>query len=52
MLAKPVSGAVVLVDDVVTTGASLREAARAMAAAGNQVVGFVTIAETILRNDI
>jgi predicted amidophosphoribosyltransferase len=52
MLAKPVSGAVVLVDDVVTTGASLNEASRAMAAAGNQVVGFVTIAETILRNDI
>ncbi len=52
MLAKPVTGAVVLIDDVVTTGASLNEAARAMAAAGNQVVGFVTIAETILRNDI
>jgi predicted amidophosphoribosyltransferase len=51
MLAKPLSGPVVLVDDVVTTGASLREAARAMAAAGNQVAGFITIAETILKID-
>ena len=51
MLAKPVHGPIVLVDDVITTGASMREAARAMAAAGNQVVGFITIAETILKND-
>ena len=51
MLAKPLSGPVVLIDDVVTTGASLREAARAMAAAGNQVAGFITIAETILKID-
>ena len=51
MLAKPLHGPVILVDDVVTTGASLREAARAMAAAGNQVAGFITIAETILKID-
>lgn len=51
MLAKPLHGPVVLVDDVVTTGASLREAARAMVAAGNQVAGFITIAETILKID-
>ncbi len=51
MLAKPLSGPVVLVDDVVTTGASMREAARAMAVAGNQVTGFITIAETILKTD-
>lgn len=51
MLAKPLSGAVILVDDVITTGASMREAARAMAAAGNQVVGFVTIAETRLKSE-
>lgn len=51
MLAKPLAAPVVLVDDVVTTGASLREAARAMTAAGNQVVGFITIAETILKID-
>jgi orotate phosphoribosyltransferase len=36
---------------VITTGASIREAARAMAACGNQVVGFVTIAETLLKID-
>jgi predicted amidophosphoribosyltransferase len=51
MLAKPLQGLIVLVDDVITTGASMREAARAMAAAGNQVVGFITIAETILKID-
>lgn len=51
MIAKPLAGPVVLVDDVVTTGASLREAARAMLAAGNQVTGFITIAETILKID-
>lgn len=49
MLAKPLSGPVILVDDVITTGASMREAARAMAAAGNQVCGFITIAETLLK---
>ena len=49
MLAKPVAGPVWLVDDVITTGASMREAVRAMEFAGNQVTGFVTIAETILK---
>lgn len=51
MLAKPVHGPIMLVDDVITTGASMREASRAMTAAGNQVVGFITIAETILKID-
>ncbi|MCX8529553.1 MAG: phosphoribosyltransferase family protein [Rhodoluna sp.] len=51
MLAKPLGGPVILVDDVITTGASMREAARAMVAAGNQVAGFITIAETILKID-
>lgn len=51
MIAKPVSGPIWLVDDVVTTGASLREAVRAMEFSGNQVTGFVTIAETILKFD-
>ena len=41
---------ILLVDDIVTTGATLGEAARAISSAGGEVVGFCTIAETILRN--
>lgn len=40
---------VLLVDDIVTTGSSLIEAARAASVVGAQVVGFVTLAETILK---
>ena len=40
---------VLLVDDIVTTGSSLVEAARALSAVGALVVGFVTLAETILK---
>ena len=40
---------VILVDDIVTTGATLSEAARAIEVAGGEVVGFCTIAETMLR---
>lgn len=37
---------VLLVDDVVTTGSTLREAARALAAAGATVLGAATVART------
>jgi predicted amidophosphoribosyltransferase len=42
--------AVIMVDDIVTTGASLFETARALEVAGAKVLGFVTFSETILRN--
>lgn len=40
---------VLLVDDVVTTGATLIEAARSVHAAGGQVLGAATVASTPLR---
>ena len=43
---KPV-GTCWLVDDVVTTGATVLEAARAVRAAGGQVAGFITFAESV-----
>ena len=48
MVAKKGSGPVLLVDDVVTSGASILEGRRALIAAGFEVVGFITIAETLL----
>lgn len=38
---------VLLVDDIVTTGATLTEMARAVTEVGAQVTGFITVAETI-----
>lgn len=42
---------VLLVDDIVTTGSTLFEAARAVAEAGGRVVGFVALAETMRRQE-
>jgi predicted amidophosphoribosyltransferase len=37
---------VVVVDDIITTGATMRAAADALQHAGHRFVGFVTFAET------
>lgn len=42
-------GQVLLVDDVVTSGATIAEATRALEQAGNTVVGFICFAETPYR---
>jgi predicted amidophosphoribosyltransferase len=42
---------VMLVDDIVTTGSSLLESARALTEGGAEVIGFLTFAETILRKN-
>jgi len=46
MLAKAGGEVIVLIDDVVTTGATLQNASAALQNAGHSVVGFLTFAET------
>lgn len=45
-------GRVILIDDIVTTGATLVEAKRAVEKSGAQVIGFCTLAETLRKRDI
>ncbi len=47
MIAKATNRPIVLIDDVVTTGATLNEAKRALEERGVSVLGFITIAETM-----
>lgn len=46
MVAKVGHERVVLVDDVVTTGSTLKTAAKTLENAGHEVIGFLTFAET------
>lgn len=46
------SGDVLLIDDIVTTGATLGEARRAVEQAGGRVIGFCTLAETLLKQPL
>jgi predicted amidophosphoribosyltransferase len=50
MTARPISKPVVLIDDVITTGATLAEAKRALESSGAHVLGFITIAETMAKS--
>lgn len=46
------SGSVILIDDISTTGATLLEARRAVEASGGKVIGFCTLAETLLKRSV
>jgi predicted amidophosphoribosyltransferase len=50
MTASTMTKPLVVFDDVVTTGATLLEAKRALEAAGNQVLGFVVLAEAVRKH--
>jgi len=53
VISRPAAGAaLILVDDVVTSGATLRECARALRAAGGEVLGAVAVASTPLRTPL
>jgi predicted amidophosphoribosyltransferase len=49
MQARQGQGRLLIVDDIVTTGASVLESRRALISSGYEVAGFITIAETLLQ---
>ena len=48
MHSKPGSGSVLLIDDVMTTGATVAESIRALQSAGYEVIGICVLAKRIL----